>query len=94
MRDWSVSRNGKVCQWERTVSVGKVRVIRIRSFLACRFAAEAASHKGCEYRAVLVENRLQCLHFVNAVDPVFQLLPVGAVQPGFDLRRHFTEAAP
>ena len=59
-----------------------------------RIRLQAGSYRGCEYRVVLVENRTHCLHFVNSVDPVFQLLSAGAVQPGFDLRRHFAEAAP
>ena len=59
-----------------------------------RIRLQAGSYRGINLGWVLVENRLHCLHFVNAVDPVFQLLSAGTVQPGFDLRRHFAEAAP
>ena len=59
-----------------------------------RIRLQAGSYRGKNLGGVLVENRLHCLHFVNAVDPIFQLFPAGAVQPDFDLRRHFTEAAP
>jgi len=59
-----------------------------------RIRLQAGSYRGMNLGWVLVENRRHRLYLINAVDPVFQLLSAGAVQPGFDLRRHFAEAAP